>query len=377
MLSPTYAFRVDASTQIGTGHVMRCLTLALELRERGANCLFICCKCPGNLLQLIQHHGFESYELKNSSLGQYCFDAGNYVGPAFNSDQYLIELKIDARETLKIIKDKNIQWLIIDHYGVDARWEIQLRDNCRRLMVIDDLANRQHDCDLLLDQNLRVDAEARYKQLVSDTCKLMLGPSNVILRPSFDNQSLRIRDGNIKTILVYFGGNDIHNQAFSVARVLQKFPQIDADIVLGLNHPFRDNVYDAVTPNLRIHESVDMAEAMLRADLAIGVCGIAAWERCAMGLPTLVCVNANNQREDSESLHRLGAVECLGDSSDLNVYDWIEAISRAINDPLRISKMGQAAYEVVKGHAENRKFLLDILLTASHKKSNNKLLETS
>ena len=136
-------------------------------------------------------------------------------------------------------------------------------------------------------------------------------------------------------------------------------------------------MYDAVTPNLRINESVDMAEAMLRADLAIGVCGIAAWERCAMGLPTLVCVNANNQREDSENLHRLGAVECLGDSSDLNVYDWIEAISRAINDPLRISKMGQAAYEVVKGHAENRKFLLDILLTASHKKSNNKLLETS
>jgi len=340
-VSSSYVFRVDASVLIGTGHVMRCLTLAKELEKRSANCVFVCQACQGDCIEFIKNNGFKVLEMK-----------GRY-------DEF--EINIDARNTIEIIAGQKFDWLIIDHYEIDIKWESKVRSIAKKIMVIDDLANRKHDCDILLDQNIRINAKERYKELIPNECISFLGPSNVILRTDFDNVKIENRTGEIKHILVYFGGNDIHNQAFKSIKALQQYPDISADIIIGSNHPFQDLILKESTTKLIVSNSIDMSDAMKRADLAFGVCGVAAWERCAMGLPTLACINAENQREDSENLYQVGAIDLLGESNEIDTYDWCKALNRAINNKEFISKMGKIASQVVAGHTKNRESLVNLL----------------
>jgi UDP-2,4-diacetamido-2,4,6-trideoxy-beta-L-altropyranose hydrolase len=340
-VSASYVFRVDASVRIGTGHVMRCLTLAKELEKRSANCVFVCQSYQGDCVELIKKNGFKVLEIK----GEY--------------DEF--EINNDAKNTLEIIADQKFDWIIIDHYKIDLKWESKIRAVVKKIMVIDDLANRKHDCDVLLDQNIRINAKERYAELIPNQCMSFFGPSNVILRPEFDNIKIENRTGEIKHILVYFGGNDIHNQAFKSIKALQQYPEISADIIIGSNHPFQDLIMKESTTNLKVSKSIDMSEAMIRADLAFGVCGIAAWERCAMGLPTLTCINAENQREDSENLYQLGAIDLLGESNEIETDDWCKALNRVINNKEYIAKMGENASQVVAGHTKNREILVNLL----------------
>lgn len=320
-----FAFRVDASAEIGSGHVMRCLTLADLLRTRGDECRFYCRPQSGDRIAAILAQGYPV-------------------------------IPVDLGQDLPDPHD----WLVTDHYRLDAAWEA--RQPAARRLVIDDLADRPHHCDLLLDQNLRADAEARYRPLVPPDCRLLLGPAHVLLRPAFDRAPERCRDGQVRHVLAYFGGNDQDNQAGRALDALQRFPELSAEIVLGPDHPHRAAVHAAATPGQTVLDACpDMAAAMARADLALGVCGIAAWERCALGLPTLVCVTADNQREDALALHRLGAVEHLGESAEVDAERWAEALHRALIDPARIARMGQAAAAVVAGHQANRALLLRLL----------------
>ena len=340
-MTQSFVFRVDASVRIGTGHVMRCLTLAKELEKKNANCVFVCQSREGDCIEFINKNGFKVLKID-----------GGY-------DEF--EINIDAKNTLEIIADQKFDWLIIDHYEIDAKWESKVRTIAKKIMVIDDLANRKHDCNILIDQNIRINARERYKELIPNECKLIFGPSNVILRTDFDNIKIKNRTGEIKHILVYFGGNDIHNQAFKSIKALKQYPDISADIIIGSNHPFQDLIIKESTTSLIVSKSLDMSDAMKRADLAFGVCGVAAWERCAMGLPTLVCINAENQREDSENLYRLGAIELLGESNEIDTDTWCKALNHAINNKEYISKMAKIASQVVAGHTKNRENLVNLL----------------
>lgn len=324
-----FAFRVDASSLIGGGHVMRCLTLANALREHGATCHFYCHPQPGDRIVAIAAEGFPVT---------------------------FVDLDQD------LPADIQVDWLVTDHYCLDAVWEA--RQQATRRFVIDDLANRPHHCDVLLDQNLRGDADARYRGLTPPHCRLLLGPSHVLLRPAFALTPKRVRNGEVHHLFVYFGGNDQDNQVGQALEALARIPRVTANLVLGPDHPHRDALLTRPKlPGVVITESCsDMATAMARADLALGVCGIAAWERCAMGLPSLVCVTADNQREDAESLHRLGAVEHLGESVDVGAICWADAMNRALADPARIVHMGRTAASVVDGYQNNQASLLNLLL---------------
>ncbi len=146
-------FRADASLNIGSGHVMRCLTLANALRESGASCFFVCREHPGNLLELIREQGFEAIGLPlpktfESLHGKHSSSRLTYAGWLGDSWQR------DAEQTLAALNGELADWLVVDHYALDSAWEESLRPACRRLLVIDDLADRDHRCDLLLDQNL-------------------------------------------------------------------------------------------------------------------------------------------------------------------------------------------------------------------------------
>lgn len=324
-------FRVDASINIGSGHVMRCLTLAKQLQKKNAKVYFISRVLEGNLIDFIKEKGFEVKTLsKNDKV------LNNLEG---YQKWLTVSQQFDVEQTIQILTDLDISidLLVIDSYAIDIEWENKIRPYVKKIMVIDDLANRKHDCDILLDQNFYLNMEERYNGLVPINCKLFLGPRYVILREEFYEvkKHLRHRNGNIKNIFVFFGGIDITNETMKTLRaiILLKQKDIVVNVVVGKNNPYKESIekfcrkYD----NINYYCQVDnMAELMNEADLAIGAGGTTTWERCFLGLPSLVIAVAENQIEiakncDGKILIYLG-VNLEIDEKD--IYKYIKGIKK-------------------------------------------------
>ena len=172
------AFRVDASSNIAYGHFMRCLTLADSLNQDCHQILFLCRQLPLHLQKTLSGKGYALSLFAKASVDQ-SLDGLQYSHWRGVSQQY------DALDSIKAMKDGVWDWVIIDHYGIDHRWEKMVRRKTRNILVIDDLADRQHECDALIDQNLYHNMYARYNNLVPSACQLFLGPEFAFLRPEF------------------------------------------------------------------------------------------------------------------------------------------------------------------------------------------------
>lgn len=312
------AFRVDASFLIGTGHVMRCLTLANALRERGAVCRFICREHPGNLLELIRKQGFEAVALPSrDGLAEHVTVSEEPV--VVHANWLGTDWRTDAEQTTAVISDTTIDWLIVDHYAIDSRWESFLRPRCRKIMVIDDLADRAHDCDLLLDQNLVADMTYRYDGKVPTHCGRMLGPEYALLQPQYAELHPRVppREGPVRRVLIYFGGADADNLTGRAIATFLSLGQGNVALVVVINpnspHAATIRQLAAGCERITLHEGLpSLAPLMVEADLTIGAAGSTTWERCCLGLPTLVITLAENQRPIAAELDRLGLVRWLG-----------------------------------------------------------------
>lgn len=299
-------FRADASATIGGGHVMRCLTLAEHLRRRGADIAFVCRTAPGHLCDLLEQRGFAVHRLPATPF----------------------EWRADAADTLAALGPGAIDWLVADHYGIGREWESALRPAAARIMAIDDLADREHDCDLLLDQNLVADGASRYQARVGPRCALLLGPRFALLQPAYAGLRARLppRAGPVKRLFVFFGGADNANLT---GRALDAFLAIGrADVALdvvmpaGAVHLARVRAQVAPHPNITLHQCLPtLAGLMAKADLAIGAGGATSWERLCLGLPALVVTLADNQRALTAELDRLGLVQWLGDAATLGRDD--------------------------------------------------------
>lgn len=343
--------RVDSSVPMGSGHLMRCLTLAGELKESGAEISFICRNHPGNLNHLVKQKGFCLYEL--SGLPRQKDEDIKYENEY--AGWLAVPWQQDAGETIGVIeKHGRLDWMVIDHYGLDERWEKRLRPHTSKIMVIDDLANRRHDCDLLLDQNLYENMEQRYDGLVPDSCKQLLGPQYALLRPEFceARAHLRKRDGIVRRILIFFGGSDPTNEtkkALDAIKLLDR-PDIAVDVVVGANNPHRDEIREicADMPNTSYYCQVEnMAELMANADLAIGAGGAAAWERCYLGLPTLIIIIAENQSAATKILASTGAVWNLGNSSEVSSDNIYESLQEITDNTVAIITMSEISMNVI------------------------------
>ena len=296
--------RTDASHIIGTGHVMRCLTLAQTLQNKGAEVQFICRKHKGNLIDKICSTGFHTFELELTDEKE----VDNKL--AYTSCLGATQQK-DVDECINILKDKKTDWLIVDHYSLDEYWQKSLKPYYKKLMVIDDLADRQFDCDILLNQNLGSTKE-QYKNRVPKSCELLLGCEYALLRPEFSKlrgQALekRKKTKEIKNILISMGGGE-NKIIYDILKQLDS--RFNVVVVLGKNFLFNKKVQSYVDgKNIKIiMETDNMAKLMLDADLAIGAGGSTSWERCCLGLPTIVFMIADNQREVVKNLEQLGAV---------------------------------------------------------------------
>lgn len=326
--------RADASVEIGSGHLMRCLTLADQLRSEGEEVAFVCRDLPGGMFNLLNERGYQVAKIAWTESGEEA-------------------QQIDAGETIKAATQlfpAGIDWLVVDHYELDITWECRLRPHVRKLMVIDDLANRPHDCDLLLDQNYYKNSDRRYQDLVPVQCVMLLGPSYVLLRPEFAEakQMLRARDGNVKRILIFFGGSDSTNQtrkALEAIKLVSR-PEIGVDVVVGASNPHREEIktLSREMENVQYHCQVsNMAELIASADIAVGAGGATTWERCSLGLPTLTVVFAENQLQTTLDLEQLGSIEFLGWADQLTASDFAKAIERLIQQPDQLKKLSERA----------------------------------
>ena len=309
------AFRTDASLEIGTGHVMRCLSLADALRARGARCVFICRPHKGHLLALIAERGHEAIALPELT-------SSPQTSSATAHEHWLgTDGSTDAEDTHRAIAGRSFDWLVVDHYALAKEWEQAMRPHCKHLLTIDDLADRQHACDLLLDQNLGR-AASDYNKLVAAETKMFIGPMYSLLRPEFAEMrpaSLIRRDHiELKTILITLGGVDKDNVTGRILTVMSEFPfpsEVAITVVMGPHAPWLTQV-QAQAARMKIPTTVlagvrNMAELMTVSDLAIGAAGSTSWERCCLGLPTIQMVLADNQIDAAGALANLGAVESI------------------------------------------------------------------
>lgn len=313
---PLVVFRTDASVQIGTGHVMRCLTLAEALRKGSAECVFLCRPHEGHLIQLIAERGHRVKTLPALSPGW-------TPKPAPPHAAWLgVDQAADAADALRALEgERRAAWLVVDHYALDREWQTALRPACDRIMVIDDLADRPHDCDLLLDPNIGR-SEADYKGLLPEGARMLLGPRHALLRPEFAAHRAaslaRRAQPELRRLLVTLGGVDKNNVTCRVLDALDGagLPEaLEITVVMGPHAPWlsavRERARTMRRPTRVLAGVNDMARLMTESDLAIGAAGSTAWERCCLGLPTIQLVLAENQQKIAEALERVGAASTV------------------------------------------------------------------
>jgi len=326
--------RTDSSSVIGLGHIMRCLTLADALREKGANVSFLCQDLPGNVNSIINDRGYRVIKLS---------------GPGVEETQVALS------------QLKPVDWLVVDHYGIDDTWEQAIRPYVGAILVIDDKADRRHTCDALLDQNYFDGFESRYHGLVPPHCRLLLGPKYVLLRPEFHVARTRRRPGDSSTfrILAFFGGADPDNETSKFLKAVYELRRGDIvlDVLVGPMNPHRPEIERLVAeiPGARcIVGTNDMAGLMASADISVGAGGTTTWERLFLGIPSIVVSIADNQEIVAQDLADLGVQIYLGPCQKVQVSDYLRALSALLDQPeLRESQVRTSA-QFLDGHGTER-----------------------
>lgn len=349
--SPHIAWRVDASTTLGSGHVMRGLTLAAALRARGARIHFVCQSLPGHLGDRIRAEGH----------GLSLLPAG--LPAAEDAQASMVALGAWGEPT---------NLLVVDHYALDAAWEQPLRQQVPHLAVIDDLANRPHQADLLLDPNLGRQS-SDYDDLLPPACQRLIGPDAALLRPGFaaarPASLARRSQGTLHHLLISMGGADPQDATARCLRALAggALPaKARITVVLGALADSADRVARAAAtlpwPTQVLNDVADMAPLLASADLAIGAAGGSAWERCCLGLPTLLLVLADNQQAGQAALVTAGAGLSLGTPDDLPRS--LPAALQAVAPPGALNALSQRAAALCDGGGAER--VAEALLNLIH-----------
>jgi UDP-2,4-diacetamido-2,4,6-trideoxy-beta-L-altropyranose hydrolase len=353
--APSVAIRVDSGTHIGGGHLLRCLTLAHELRRLGAKVRFVSREHPGHLLSLLDDSGYIVHRLPVVQPGESTrTDHVAWLGVAQEQD---------AIDTLEVLRGKHIDWLIVDHYAIGVEWERRVGDVVSgNLMVIDDLADRAHEAALLLDQNyFGSETASRYNQRIPAHCERLLGPRYALLQPGYKRlrESLAHHSGAVKRILVYFGTHDPTHATLKVLQALNRpeFLALAIDVVVGNNPVLRDAVRAAAReqPGIIVHEALpSLAQLLAGADLAIGAGGATTWERACLGVPTVVATIADNQVGLASALAAEGFIALVGRSISMSSHSWYVVLRQLLSTPERRSALSNRSRQLTDGHGAAR-----------------------
>jgi len=337
--APRTLFLADAGPEVGGGHVMRCLTLARVLVERGAECAFVESRAAAPILRRFGWPGQTLLAMIGAE------DLGGLLSFAAGlADRFRPEL------------------IVIDHYGVSAEHETPLRIDGRRLLVIDDLADRRHDCDLLADPGFARRRDA-YEPLISARTTTLLGPSYAFVRPEFAAArqralSRRAKHEPVRRALVALGLTDLGGVTQRVVRALApRLGEARLDVVIGGEAPSREALARLAHRDRRIHLHVDtaeMASLMADADIAVGAGGSSVWERATVGLPSLTVVLAENQRAGARQMGEGGLTLVVDAAARDFEAQLVSAWTRLKGDSELRWRLAAASSDLCDGHGAGR-----------------------
>lgn len=321
--------RTDSSYKIGTGHVVRTVTLAEKLQERGAKLEFICLDEPGNMIGYIEKKSFKVHTISNKN------------------------------DSISVIKNIKPDLSIVDSYNISLEDENKMREFSGKLMAIDDLA-RSHNADIILDQNLVDNYEKRYDKKVPDTCIKLFGPAYAILRDEFTlhKKILGKKPYEINKIMVFFGGTDPDNVTMKIIQCLDsKYSDIEINVVVGSSNPNKDTIknFCSKRKNFKFHCQIDyMAELMKESDLIIGAGGTTTWERMCIGTPAIVISIADNQEEICAKAAEDNLIFYLGKHTEFSESKFIQTFDSLLRGSNQLLEMAQKGQKIVDGLGAKR-----------------------
>lgn len=321
---PSVMIKAEASPTLGGGHIFRCISLIKHFRRQGWHCHFLCTAQTMKTVPVLGEQGLDT------------------------------TLADDVKPDPEIVGDAHYDLMIFDQYDIDAEYEKLWRNKADKILVIDDLADRPHDCDVLLDQNHYPDAAARYKGLVPEQTQLILGPEYALLRPSFADVRPMIKPRrSVGRIFVCFGATDPQDMTSLAIEALDGVG-LPVDVVIGMNSPNYIKVKEMceARPRVKLHPNAQEAEIidlMCEADLAIGAGGTMSWERCTLGLPAIVVTIADNQLEITQNLADRNVVEYLGHVGSLDGAQIQDAVREFMKDNDMLHLMSKNAMAMCDG----------------------------
>lgn len=324
-------FRPDVSERTGLGHLSRCLTLADELSKHGASVAFILDEQARGVLSILEAKGYSIL----------------WIDPA-------TRLEDEPCWMSQRLKPPIVDWIVVDHYRIERTWEMKIRPLTRKIMVIDDLADRAHDCDVLLDQNAFSDHDDRYDTLVPAAAIKLLGCQYALLRPQFAEvrTCMKPRAAEIANIMISYGGSDPTHEVVKALECVIHEPHIHFHIVLGTLHSRKEQIRDFC----RKHDHVSlyiqtdrMADIMATCDLALCSAGTMTWERYCLGLPGVTTAVASNQISNAKNGHEMGIDYYLGTHDQVTPADLIRGMEYWKQHPERRLEASIQAMQLVNG----------------------------
>lgn len=351
-----FAFRCDSSLRIGSGHVMRCLALAETLSRHSHASIFFCRELEGNVQSEIRSRGYEVQVLSKPSR-QVSADPGR----SFYAEWLEVSLDQEIRDFAEALERSDpFDWIVVDHYALDQAWETRARNRGAKLLVIDDLANRPHDCEILLDQNFFQTAERRYGEFLPENAVSLLGPRFALLRQEFrDFRTAANRRSKVNRILVATGASDRSGAMRKCLEALRSIPgaKLEVTAILGAHEPDREFIEKsfAAEGHYKISGPIqDFARHMLASDLYIGAGGTTTWERLCLGLPGIVIATAENQEQLSTELSQAGFGKYLGRSAEVSASRIREAVEEFLANPESLGQFSEAGMRLVDGEGTER-----------------------
>lgn len=339
MSSWTIAIRVDASIEIGTGHVMRCLALAQSIKQRGGIVYFVIFTCPIPLQRRLMDEGFKLHRLLGCDLGSLS----------------------DAQKTVQFAQQLQCDWICVDGYQFGAEYQQCLKTSGCRSLFLDDYGHAlSYYADLILNQNLS--AQTNFYQNRNADTNLLLGIKYTLLREEFwrwrgwQRQIPKVANH----LLITLGGSDPNNTTAWILDALQNIQNqtFKITVIVGNSNPHHHGLIDQVKCSIHevdlVFDATDMPNYLVNADLAISAGGSTTWELAFLGLPSLIVTLADNQNTIAQALHDQGIAISVGAASELDVHPFINRLQQLSNDPEQRQIMSQNGQALIDGEGGDR-----------------------
>jgi UDP-2,4-diacetamido-2,4,6-trideoxy-beta-L-altropyranose hydrolase len=320
-------FRCDSGQYIGSGHLSRCLILANHLAKYGYRIEFISRNHEGNFNHLILNNNFKLNQLilKKSIVNNKKSSHKSWLGASVEED---------VEDTLERIKDSDSALLIVDHYAIDERWEKLVKNSVKKIIVIDDLADRKHFCDILIDNNYVESFQSRYKNLTNHDCIQLLGPNYSFINPSFipykKNESNCVKE--VKNILIYMGGGDVNGITLNLLNFFISNYDYKVTAVSSDPKSIKSKIPKNKQSNIEILPyQKDLSKLFSSSDMIVGGGGVAVWERLFLAVPSVIISVADNQLPACEYLKKQGVINYYGHFTNFNDKSFRKFFDHALN----------------------------------------------